>query len=298
MSQAPDETVLAHLIADVARLYQNAFEKAAARSRLEMTPAEARVLCCVAASPGLKQSALAARMCVEPMTLSSYVDRLARRGLVERIPDPSDRRVKTLVPGDGSGDALAVACKMIAKLHERITGNLDQTDLEVLIRGLEGLRENLAAVLGQSPRAQIAQQPSSAPRLDRRVKQGAAEDVATPAPLVSSCMSDASGEYGEGAPDAEDATHTDCVSWRADAGGMVVDAVHWESYTGQDLDLAKGYGWLNMIYRDDRSSILGLWQRCVRMTSDYDAIFRVWHVGGATAGCGPRHRSSTRERRP
>jgi len=45
-----------------------------------------------AGEPGLRMRELAEAVVISKSGLTSLVDRMARRGLVERIPDPSDRR--------------------------------------------------------------------------------------------------------------------------------------------------------------------------------------------------------------
>jgi MarR family transcriptional regulator for hemolysin len=44
--------------------------------------------------PASQQHALAAQMCIEPMTLVGYLDRLEARGFIRRERDPSDGRAK------------------------------------------------------------------------------------------------------------------------------------------------------------------------------------------------------------
>jgi DNA-binding MarR family transcriptional regulator len=46
--------------------------------------------------PGLSQIEMAAICEVEPITVGRLVDRLEARGLIERRPDPDDRRIKRL----------------------------------------------------------------------------------------------------------------------------------------------------------------------------------------------------------
>jgi MarR family transcriptional regulator, transcriptional regulator for hemolysin len=45
---------------------------------------------------GLKQSELAEMLDLQPITLTRLVDRLCQNGMVERRPDPNDRRAKRL----------------------------------------------------------------------------------------------------------------------------------------------------------------------------------------------------------
>jgi DNA-binding MarR family transcriptional regulator len=79
------------LIGDVvARFYQD-YEEAAADHTL--TGAQARLLSLLSLEP-LPMRKLAQKLKCEPSNVTGIVDRLEARGLVERRPDPADRRVK------------------------------------------------------------------------------------------------------------------------------------------------------------------------------------------------------------
>ncbi|MCX5516531.1 MarR family transcriptional regulator [Kaistia algarum] len=90
------EDPLGFVLVDVARLLRRRFERALENAGLGLTVAEARTLAFVSRRPGLRQSTLADELCVEPMTLVGFLDRLENAGLVERIPDPADRRAKLI----------------------------------------------------------------------------------------------------------------------------------------------------------------------------------------------------------
>lgn len=79
------------LIGDVvARFYQD-YEEAAGDHKL--TGAQARLLSLLSLEP-LPMRKLARKLKCEPSNVTGIVDRLETRGLVERRPDPADRRVK------------------------------------------------------------------------------------------------------------------------------------------------------------------------------------------------------------
>jgi len=82
------------LLNDVARLLRTRFDQRA-RAR-GMTRAQWVILARVDAKPGLSQNELAALLEVEPISVGRLVDRLESRGLVERRPDPTDRRIRRL----------------------------------------------------------------------------------------------------------------------------------------------------------------------------------------------------------
>ncbi|WUT08200.1 MarR family transcriptional regulator [Streptomyces sp. NBC_00704] len=74
----------------VARFYED-YEDAAADHSL--TGAQARLLSLLSLEP-LPMRKLAQKLKCEPSNVTGIVDRLESRGLVERRPDPADRRVK------------------------------------------------------------------------------------------------------------------------------------------------------------------------------------------------------------
>src|SRR3982750_155648 len=84
----------AFLVNDVARLLRTYADQRA--RRLGMTRAQWAVLARLEHAEGLKQSELAEMLDLQPITLTRLVDRLCANGMVERRPDPSDRRAKRL----------------------------------------------------------------------------------------------------------------------------------------------------------------------------------------------------------
>ena len=81
-------------IHDAARLMRIRFDQHA-RS-WGMTRAQGVILMKLACRPGLSQSELAAILDVEPITVGRLIDRLEASGMVERRPDPTDRRMHRL----------------------------------------------------------------------------------------------------------------------------------------------------------------------------------------------------------
>src|SRR5881227_2365102 len=81
---------------------------------------------------GASQRQLADLMRIEPPTLVRHLDKLADEGLVERQPDPGDRRVVRVV-------VTPAGQKRLAELHEvvhELRGILTKRDVEVLARAL------------------------------------------------------------------------------------------------------------------------------------------------------------------
>lgn len=94
--------------------------------------------------PPPTQAELARRQRVEAPTMCRMVDRLARDGLVERVPDPEDRRA-TRVVLTGEGRAVAErGNRVVQDLETRVLDVLSPKEREVLA----GLLDRVIDVLG------------------------------------------------------------------------------------------------------------------------------------------------------
>ncbi|MEU7032814.1 MarR family transcriptional regulator [Streptomyces sp. NPDC046237] len=83
------------LIGAVVARYHQEYEQAA--SEHSLTGAQARVLGLLSLEP-VPMRKIARKLQCEPSNVTGIVDRLESRGLVERRPDPADRRVKLAAP--------------------------------------------------------------------------------------------------------------------------------------------------------------------------------------------------------
>ncbi len=84
----------AFLLNDVARLLRTYANYSAAQ--FGITRAQWAVLVRVDRAEGLNQSELAEILDLQPITLTRLLDKLCDSGLIERRPDPDDRRAKRL----------------------------------------------------------------------------------------------------------------------------------------------------------------------------------------------------------
>lgn len=84
----------AFMLNDVARLLRTYADYKA--SQFGITRAQWAVLVRVDRSEGLNQSELAEVLDLQPITLTRLLDKLCDSGLIERRPDPADRRAKRL----------------------------------------------------------------------------------------------------------------------------------------------------------------------------------------------------------
>jgi DNA-binding MarR family transcriptional regulator len=81
---------LGFLLHDVSRLLRRRFEQLAGGTGL--TRSQWQTIAFLSRSEGMSQVALAECLDIEPITLTRILDRLSDKGLIERRPDPADRR--------------------------------------------------------------------------------------------------------------------------------------------------------------------------------------------------------------
>ncbi|HEY6663257.1 MAG TPA: MarR family transcriptional regulator [Sphingomicrobium sp.] len=132
------ETILPE-IGETAHALRKAFTRRAAS--LGVTGAQWKVLLKLTLKPELRQTDLADLLDIEPITLTRIIDRLQEAGLVERIPDPADRRAWRL-------HVTAKAQPVVEKLRgiaEEMTADafagVDPKDIETTRKVLAQVRE-------------------------------------------------------------------------------------------------------------------------------------------------------------
>jgi DNA-binding MarR family transcriptional regulator len=86
-------------------------------------------------------------MAIEPMTLSVYLDKLETMRLVERVPDPTDRRAKNVVP-TGNAEAMIKAIRLhAADVLDVLQTGLDADEREAVRSALKLMRSNSSLFL-------------------------------------------------------------------------------------------------------------------------------------------------------
>ncbi len=133
--------MLAWEIAETSRTIRRYYDERTAP--LGVTTPQWRVIAWVGHEPGMKQVELADRLDLEPITIGRAIDRLERRGLIERQPDPVDRRVWRLVLTK-EGEPIFEKLKNLAeRMAARAFAGFSDEELETLHASLTRIRENL-----------------------------------------------------------------------------------------------------------------------------------------------------------
>jgi DNA-binding MarR family transcriptional regulator len=154
------ERDLLFLLNDVGRLLRVDADKRA-RSH-DMTRAQWGILIWLERQPGISQKELAELLEVEPITVARLVDRLERRGMVERRPDPRDRRIWRL-------HLLLPAHLVLREINQQrsdiaaiLTSGIDDDNLTIMIEALVRMKATLTRDSHPGRRAPDPRQPDAA----------------------------------------------------------------------------------------------------------------------------------------
>ncbi|EOD55052.1 MarR family winged helix-turn-helix transcriptional regulator [Aeromonas molluscorum] len=140
MMKQPD--TLGFLIGDVHRLMRRHFQQQLEGSCL--TLAQARALVHIARCEGMRQVELAERLDIQPITLARQLDQLAQSGLVERRPDPDDRRAHQLFLTEAAMPHLQRIKQAGDVVHRSAMGDLDEEAANALRQALKTMHDNLS----------------------------------------------------------------------------------------------------------------------------------------------------------
>ena len=107
----------------------------------DITPGQARALAVLSQVESVRLSDLADRLRIAPRSTTEVVDGLQERGLVERRPDPTDRRA-TLIAVTEEGAKVAEAIRLARQAEaEAFFGRLSKADRVQLTVILNQLRD-------------------------------------------------------------------------------------------------------------------------------------------------------------
>ena len=93
-------------------------------------PAYLGVLLALWLEDGLKANELGKRAGLEPSTMTGLLDRMERDGLVERRPDPKDRRAHKIHLTDGGFNARKPATTVVSETLDKVFSTISEKDIE------------------------------------------------------------------------------------------------------------------------------------------------------------------------
>lgn len=144
MANCSNNTNAGFLLADITRRMRAQFQQ-----RLEgtnLTLAQAKALMYLSRNQGVKQKELADTLDIAPMTLAKQLDQLADSGLIERQPDPQDRRAHRVYLTDASKPVMTMIEAESKRLRADMMQDLSEQEIEQFIRALSLIRDRLLSL--------------------------------------------------------------------------------------------------------------------------------------------------------
>jgi MarR family transcriptional regulator, transcriptional regulator for hemolysin len=141
MEHKPNCLQVGFLLSDTARILRRIIDKRA--RTIGMSRAQWAVLSRISRNEGLRQVDLAAEMEMEPISVARIIDKLQTAGLVERRPDPADRRAYRLHLLPAATPVLEQVRGIGNGVLQPALSHLKPKDIEALIATLDDLRTNL-----------------------------------------------------------------------------------------------------------------------------------------------------------
>ncbi len=150
---------LLFLLHDVARLLRVDADK---RARAHgMTRAQWAILIWLDRRPGISQKELSELLEVEPISVARLVDRLEGRGMMERRPDPRDRRIWRLHLSRPAYAVLHDINEQRAEMTTMVTLGVDDESQTIMIEALSRMKATLTRDSHVTRRTPESRQPEA-----------------------------------------------------------------------------------------------------------------------------------------
>jgi DNA-binding MarR family transcriptional regulator len=140
------------LVHDVSRLLRRRIDHQA--QAIGLTSAQWRILASLFRAEKYNeepphQATLAEMMDMEPITLSRQIDRMEAAGMVERRPDPIDRRVKRLYLTEAARPLVDKFRTVAISCYDNVLNGVSDQEIELVVDILTRIRTNLVHNTGQ-----------------------------------------------------------------------------------------------------------------------------------------------------
>lgn len=136
---------LGFYIHDTSRLRRVIYD--AALKPAGVTRSQGWVLAYLSRQDGMAQSELAGQLDLGKVALGGLVDRLEASGLLERRPDPSDRRVKRVFLTPAGRKVVDKMRQVSAPTNEQIVAGVSARDVRTTVKTLKAIKSNMLKMI-------------------------------------------------------------------------------------------------------------------------------------------------------
>lgn len=152
------------LISDASRMLRRIFNERI--TPLGLTQAQWRALAHLSRNEGLNQVSLAELLEVQPITVARLIDKLVAAGLVERRPDPNDRRAQRLFLTNQAAPVLDHIWEIADEIYDVVLSGLSPAERSTLDDLLTRIRANTSTLLPGCGPSRNGQARSAAARIE------------------------------------------------------------------------------------------------------------------------------------
>ena len=154
MPKYPINREFGFILNDVARLLRTYADYKAAQ--FGITRAQWAVLVRLERSEGLNQTELADMLDLQPITLTRLLDKLSDSSLIERRPDPGDRRAKRLFLTPAARPLLKRLAELGEETMTSTLAGIEHDGIEKMVSQLALVKENLRRLIQQRHTGPVA----------------------------------------------------------------------------------------------------------------------------------------------
>jgi len=133
-----------YLLKDVSRRYVARFERHA--EEVSLTLMQCKVLLHLSRSEGASQVRLCELTDIEPMMMVRILDRMEADKLLERRPDPADRRARRLYLTRKATPILDEIDRIMEVTRNEVFAGVSKADREAFLKVLEHVHQNVCAL--------------------------------------------------------------------------------------------------------------------------------------------------------
>jgi MarR family transcriptional regulator for hemolysin len=149
------------LLKDLSRRYVLRFEQRA--DAISLTLTQCKALAQLEQNEGTSQARLAELTDVEPMTMVRILDRMETDQLIERRPDPEDRRARRLYLTDKGRPLVGEVWRLAELTRNEMFSGINKEERLLFMRVLEQMHVNVSALDGQPVEDQTNTKAAPAP---------------------------------------------------------------------------------------------------------------------------------------
>ena len=142
---------LGFLLKDLSRRYVARFEIHA--REISLTLVQCKVLAQLEKNEGVSQARLAELADMEPMMIVRTLDRMETEKLIERRPDPADRRARRLYLTKKAKPLLQEIWRLAERTRDEMFTGIPKSERDAFIHVLERMHENACELERQRPDA-------------------------------------------------------------------------------------------------------------------------------------------------